>query len=577
MDGFGHLSGMGQPVSRGVSYQPNVVTVDLSQLKQGDVFKGEITAVSGEEVQLYLGSGQYMQARLEHDVQLALGQILNFQVQSNTGDKLVLKPLYQNAYQQRVGEAALKAAGIPVNEKNMQLIAKMIENGLPIHKESVGKLYRQMLGTPKASMEQLMQMNRMQLKVTPESLLQYQKYEGLQHSLTAAIQDMADEVFQVYDALQNNVKGEILSQADSLSGLGDLAQATSVQTEVLLQKQAGVATDQNGQVGGTNVVEQMVQENPENRIDGHGALLQKSMNGVTFMDRVLQFLSVGKNTEAGAGQSHNSAEIQLQFMEKSSQSAPQQMADTLIQGLRENQLSLQDLEGLFRTTLSQTELGTDFVREVKEKLFASETFRSRLQGEMEANWRLTPDEIMEDKTPQFYKRLYEQSNELSRLLNEATQEVSVQTGSARNVQQNIEFMNQLNQVFQYVQLPLKLSENNAHGELYVFTNKRNLAKRDGSVTALLHLDMEHLGNMDIHVAMQLDSNQVTTRFAVQEEMLEFVGAHMDSLIRRLKEKGYTCHTSCETGVEEKSVIEYVEEQIAGTTVPLMYQTFDIRA
>jgi len=93
----------------------------------------------------------------------------------------------------------------------------------------------------------------------------------------------------------------------------------------------------------------------------------------------------------------------------------------------------------------------------------------------------------------------------------------------------------------------------------------------------LHLDMEHLGNMDIHVAMQLDSNQVTTRFAVQEEMLEFVGAHMDSLTKRLKEKGYTCNTSCEAGIEEKSVIEYVEEQIAGTTVPLMYQSFDIRA
>ncbi|MBE5876882.1 MAG: flagellar hook-length control protein FliK [Lachnospiraceae bacterium] len=573
MDGFGHLSGMGQPVSRGVSYQPNAVTVDLSQLKQGDVFKGEITAVSGEEVQLYLGNGQYMQARLEHDVQLALGQILNFQVQSNTGDKLVLKPLYQNAYQQRVGEAALKAAGIPVNEKNMQLIAKMIENGLPIHKESVGKLYRQMLGTPKASMEQLMQMNKIQLKVTPESLAQYQKYEGLQHSLTAAVQEMTDEVFLVYDALQNGEKGESVLQSVNVTVMKENAQIELRQTEAVPQGQADIAAEKSIQANGSVLTEQMTQGSPIHNTDGQGMMLQQPMDGVMFMDRLLHIMNGDKNVETMRETFGHNAEVQ-QFGE---QSAPQQVADRLIQGLRENQLSLQDIEGLFRTKLSQTEFGTDFVREVKEKLFASETFRSRLQQEMEANWRLTPDEIMEDKTSQFYKRLYEQSNELSRLMNEAAQEVSVQTGSARNVQQNIEFMNQLNQVFQYVQLPLKLSENNAHGELYVFTNKRNLAKRDGSVTALLHLDMEHLGNMDIHVAMQLDSNQVTTRFAVQEEMLEFVGAHMDSLTKRLKEKGYTCNTSCEAGIEEKSVIEYVEEQIAGTTVPLMYQSFDIRA
>lgn len=573
MDGFGHLSGMGQPVSRGVSYQPNAVTVDLSQLKQGDVFKGEITAVSGEEVQLYLGNGQYMQARLEHDVQLALGQILNFQVQSNTGDKLVLKPLYQNAYQQRVGEAALKAAGIPVNEKNMQLIAKMIENGLPIHKESVGKLYRQMLGTPKASMEQLMQMNKIQLKVTPESLAQYQKYEGLQHSLTAAVQEMTDEVFLVYDALQNGEKGESVLQSVNVTVMKENAQIELLQTEAVPQGQADIAAEKSIQANGSVLAEHMTQGGPIHNTDGQGMMLQQPMDGVMFMDRLLHIMNGDKNVETMKETFGHNAVVQ-QFGE---QSAPQQVADRLIQGLRENQLSLQDIEGLFRTKLSQTEFGTDFVREVKEKLFASEAFRSRLQQEMEANWRLTPDEIMEDKTSQFYKRLYEQSNELSRLMNEAAQEVSVQTGSARNVQQNIEFMNQLNQVFQYVQLPLKLSENNAHGELYVFTNKRNLAKRDGSVTALLHLDMEHLGNMDIHVAMQLDSNQVTTRFAVQEEMLEFVGAHMDSLTKRLKEKGYTCNTSCEAGIEEKSVIEYVEEQIAGTTVPLMYQSFDIRA
>ncbi len=545
MDVFGHLSGMGQPLSRGVSYQPGVTTVDLTQLKQGDVFKGEITAVSGEEVQLYLGNGQYMQARLEHDVQLALGQILNFQVQSNTGDKLVLKPLYQNAYQQRVGEAALKAAGLPVNDKNMQLIAKMIENGLPIHKESVGRLYRQMLSTPKASMEQLVQMNRLQLRVTPESLEQFQKYEGLQHSLSNAIQDMVDEAFSIYEKLQSGATGKAVSPDVSTQSTGINAQGVATGTEMLGKGQ------------------EMANGNQPMQTDG-----------VQFMEKLMQIINAGRSGETGRIQGTSVSWQDL--VGDMSRAKPQQVADILSNALQANKLSMKDLQKLFETKLSETEAGIEFSREVKEKLFDSEVFRSRLQGEMEDNLRLTPDEIMEDKTSTFYKKLYEQSNELAKLMNEAAQETVVQAKSAQNVQQNIEFINQLNQVFQYVQLPLKLSENNAHGELYVFTNKRNLAKKDGTVTALLHLDMEYLGNLDIRVAMQLDTNQVTTRFAVQEELLVFLEPHMDELTKRLQAKGYTCHTSCEVGVEEKSVIDYVEERLSGTTVPLMYQAFDMR-
>ncbi len=570
MDGFGHLSGMGHSVSRGVSYQPNVITVDLSQLKQGDVFKGEITAVSGEEVQLYLGNGQYMQARLEHDVQLALGQILNFQVQSNTGDKLVLKPLYQNAYQHRVGEAALKAAGIPVNERNMQLIAKMIENGLPIHKESVGKLYRQMLSTPKASMEQLVQMNRMNLRVTPESFAQFQKYEGLQHSLSNAIQDMVDEAFGVYEKLQSVGKDVAVPQNTNANE----EQASNQDVRQTLHSNAMPKMQGADAIsGGFDTVGEMQQ----------GATAPRSMDGVLYMEHLLKFVS-------GAIKADGNAQLNMQAFSSQGvyesmerlvfdgrQASISEMADTLLQALQEKQISLAELQTLLQTRISESELGEMSARMVKEKIFDSEIFRSYLQEAMEENMRLTPDEIMEDKTTDFYKRLYEQSNELVKLMQEAGTETAVQGKSAQNVQQNIDFMNQLNQVFQYVQLPLKLSENNAHGELYVFTNKRNLAKRDGVLTALLHLDMEHLGSMDVHVAMQMETSQVTTRLAVREDMLDFVGEHMDSLTERLREKGYTCHASCEVGAEEKSVIEYVEEQLAGTAVPLMYQTFDIRA
>lgn len=73
------------------------------------LFRGRLLLLNGQEIQLQLSNGQYMTAKLEAQMQLALGQILNFEVQSNENNRIVLKPLYTNLLQQQVGEAALRA------------------------------------------------------------------------------------------------------------------------------------------------------------------------------------------------------------------------------------------------------------------------------------------------------------------------------------------------------------------------------------------------------------------------------------------------------------------------------------
>ena len=115
--GYQNIGNVTIPLGKGTS---------VLELKPGDTFQGEIMSVGGEEVQLKLVNGQLLAARLEGNIQLAIGQILGFQVQSNEDAKIVLKPVYQNPMQMQVGEAALKMAGIPINEKNMQLVSTMI-------------------------------------------------------------------------------------------------------------------------------------------------------------------------------------------------------------------------------------------------------------------------------------------------------------------------------------------------------------------------------------------------------------------------------------------------------------------
>ena len=48
-------------------------------------------------------------------------------------------------------------------------------------------------------------------------------------------------------------------------------------------------------------------------------------------------------------------------------------------------------------------------------------------------------------------------------------------------------------------MPVKFSKSEGNGELYVFTNKKNLARKTDNISAMLHLDMDNLKSMDIYV------------------------------------------------------------------------------
>ena len=139
-------------------------------------------------------------------------------------------------------------------------------------------------------------------------------------------------------------------------------------------------------------------------------------------------------------------------------------------------------------------------------------------------------------------------------------------------------MNQVNQLYTYVQLPLKMNGKNTNGELYVYTNKRSLAEKDGNVSAFLHLDMENLGPVDVYIAMQ--EQKVNTKFTVRDDdMLDFLNDHMHILNERLRKRGYTMRCEMEvekTRGEEENPIDRILQSDKNTTVLSQY-AFDVRA
>lgn len=563
MDSFhGYTSlqaGMGQQALQNVntSHTTQQVSSDamLQQLRPGDTFQGEIMSVNGQEVQLQLANGMYMAARLEGEVQLALGQLLNFQVQSNQNSKIILKPIYANLLQQRVGEAALKAANIAVNDKNLQMVSKLIENGMSIDKNSLVLFNRQLLQHPQVNVDSLIRLHQLGVKITDANLTQLEHYQNLEHKLTDGIQEAVEDIGRLYDAVASN------------------NDTTGRNTGIV---KAGAFMEQ--------IVRFLGEENG-NAVKENHTLLQNAIDE--------QGLPVSNNENMKSGALSEISNVLAESATKESTLNVEQAAKLSglmkqLDGLSEEQIvgKLQgelkqgaiDANTLKELLLTQQGIGVKLLAESRDKLYRTEEFRTFLKDTLQNEWALPPDELTEDgKVKEFYQKLLQQSEQLSKIMEQTASQNQINTGSAlQNIRENVEFINQMNQMFQYVQLPLKLSGSQAQGELYVYTNKRNLAKKDGMLTAILHLDMEYLGNMDINIALNTNTEQVTTRFYVEEDSVTLMEEHMEELTERLVKKGYRSQTFFEKRQSEKTVFERIEEQAKGMSAPLVYQNFDMR-
>lgn len=595
--GTGHAGSMSGAGSVSAAGGQNV---DVTQLKTGDTFQGEITSVNGEDVQIQLANGQYLTAKLARDVQVALGQVMNLQVQSNKDNRVVLKPVYDgNSQMLRVGEAALRAANMAVNEKNLQLVAKLIENGMSIDKNTLMTYNRLALQNSNIDLSNIIKLNKLQLPVTQENARQLENYQNLEHKILDGVKSAADELVKTFEsllgegtplsnvpagALQNGAK--FMEQALTLLGGENEPESAAVKT------QPGEAGTTAGAVNGEASEHAGTASAEKTEYMGNVAMQQegvkiirgdmpKDAQGIPSdkIQEQLQQEGQTQTTSADSAQKNAEGESFKELLNLIKGEKSENVPDKIIQYMSSGKAQFKDI----RQFLLDTEFGKSLTPEQKAKIFHSDPFKSLLKDGLQKQWTLTPEELFKDgKVEEFYQKLLRESSHLTKLMNEAMQSGAQSANAPQakamgNIAENVEFINQINQMLNYVQLPLKLGNSQAHGDLYVYTNKKHMARGDGMLTAFLHLDMDYLGSLDVSIALQTQKGQITTKFYLDEDSIALVEEHIGELSARLEKKGYRCKNMILEKDEDKTVLEHVEEQVAAGSAVIGYQTFDTRA
>lgn len=561
---------------------------EIRNLKPGQTIQGTVVSRNGNSVQIELAQDFAINAKIDKSVSLALGQMMSFEVKSNSSSFMSLAPLYTNTANTATILRALTAAGLPETSANIEMVAKMMEEGMPIDKDSILNMSRMLLDFPGQNPTSIIQMTRLELPVTLENIEQFEQYQNANHQILGSAETIMEELPQTFTALVNEGQGE-RALAFYSAVIEIFTDGGEEDGTVTLQQNGENAALQEGAsqtASQTQTAENQAQTagNVENAAAEESAQLAKALPGD---------LPEGASKE---GQAVNTAAAVLEdgVQETAQESVLskgqwERLGDALrdlgvdeqtADQVKSGELPAKEVLQLIRHLLNGAQR-KDAPEPALQRLLGGNEFKELLKDQISRQWMIEPKDVADKKqVEQLYERIREQTARLSQVLENAGKGDAPVARSVQNLQSNVDFMNQMNHLYTYVQLPLKMLGNNAHGDLYVYTNKRNLAAKDGQVSALLHLDMEHLGPLDVYVTMK--DKQVSTNFTVMDEsVLDLIGENIEILNKRLESRGYSLkaqmHVKEDAGEEEESTIMQTLLHQQKNISVLSRTSFDMRA
>ena len=546
----------------------------LNEMSKGMIFEGTVSSVRGNQVKLALSNGQQILARLAGKFSFEQGQSVFFQVKNNDGGTIEIKPYTVD------GEGAnltlmdaLKAAGLSVDGINLSMVNKMMEEHMPIDKTSLNQMYQLVQDNKDINVTTLVELKRLGIEINQVNAAQFENYANDKQAITIAMDSLIDE-------LPNALSAEDLSMYKLVTQARDIL---NIVTEGLPEE--AFISSEASDMSQYEAIMRDNQSEPVVKKHFNIAELFESLNSVSGESQDIHTTQKINNTPA-------TDTILLQENETKSNTIGFLLSDKqieelneqvrmLLPNLQENNISLysedSSVVGILndiKSMLENTPANADTLRH----LFSGEAFKLMLKEDLEQQWMIKPGDL--EKNPKkldgLYDKIEKQITNMEIILKTSGVVNPKAEALADNIRGNIEFMNQINEAYTYVQVPLKMNEKNASGQLYVYTNKKSMSNPDKELSAFLHLDLEHLGGTDVSIKML--HRKVTTNFYLDsDESYALVKQFLPVLEKRLQDKGYNCELNVNSGSKQMNFVAGFLKKDLPPTGQVHRYSFDIRA
>ena len=546
----------------------------LNEMSKGMIFEGTVSSVRGNQVKLALSNGQQILARLAGKFSFEQGQSVFFQVKNNDGGTIEIKPYTVD------GEGAnltlmdaLKSAGLPVDGINLSMVNKMMEEQMPIDKTSLNQMYQLVQDNKDINVTTLVELKRLGIEINQVNAAQFENYANDKQAITIAMDSLIDE-------LPNALSAEDLSMYKLVTQARDIL---NIVTEGLPEE--AFISSEASDMSQYETIMRDNQSAPVVKKHFNIAELFESLNSVSGETQDIhttQKINNAPATDTILLQENETKSNTIGFLlsDKQIEELNEQVR-MLLPNLQENNISLysedSSVVGILndiKSMLENTPANADTLRH----LFSGEAFKLMLKEALEQQWMIKPGDL--EKNPKkldgLYDKIEKQITNMEIILKTSGVVNPKAEALADNIRGNIEFMNQINEAYTYVQVPLKMNEKNASGQLYVYTNKKSMSNPDKELSAFLHLDLEHLGGTDVSIKML--HRKVTTNFYLDsDESYALVKQFLPVLEKRLQDKGYNCELNVNSGSKQMNFVAGFLKKDLPPTGQVHRYSFDIRA
>jgi len=571
---------------------------NVSANHEGQTIKGEIIDLRFQEVKICLEpDGRVISAKIEGNVALSIGQTAEFVITDKTDERITLRLVSsENAPMNDIVYKALYAAGLTASERNKGIVRELLKFKMPVDKDTLLKLIKLTAAYPEADIKNIILLLKNQLPVNSVNIAQLEIYQKGMHpilseldSLTENIANILENITTVMSIENTTTDPDGFSEDKSYVNHTTSAENHAWISKMSLDDSVNLYKEllyllRNEETPGINY-------SPDTPID-----LILSDNELAKLDDAVRSL-LNTYSQSGTGNAENlndtaTAEVIWNINSRDNaaghavsltEDRPLTIRDYVtllfdlndkgqIKQLRDNNLLPAGLyEAFLGVSDSLSETG-------KEKLmhFLKDTGLSRqIAKALHNRWTLKPESLKEEITDRkFFRRLYEDLEKLKGFADNKLFDMPDIKTSIKILQDNLQFMKELNELFSYLQLPMRLSGRDAHGDLYVFTRKNKALNEKEKLNVLLHLNMPNLGPVDIHMTMK--ERQIEAVFYLENTSEPLISAHLQELNDSLRKKGY--QFQAETKVSDSRpdfITDILQKDNTGKNTSVY--SFDIRA
>lgn len=551
---------------------------DAENLTEGQVFKGEMIDIRNTEVTIGLENGSILKATLAENVNVYIGQQLFFEVKSSQGSQVEIRPFTGLGQENPAVLRALEAAGMQKNDKNTALVTILMEQGMPIDKQTLQTMQRESLLYPDANLSTIVQLHKANLLVNQENIQQLEQYQSLENRLLTSIKNLTEEFPSMFEHWTDQASEKEVSSLHQ-----NLIKSFFFEEQQISQTDYEPDTQfSDNKISAKPAPDGRVEKfaNPSELRD---ILAETPTQKNTLFEPVIETKSNQKSQEIVESLQNNTVSLQTKQAPTLQQLLSDVERSTLAdeckelgldqefcKQLKEGNVTIKDFFSMLSKQISLLEEE----KEPLKKLFQSQEYIQLFKRGMKEQWLLKPEDITKDTIEKFYEKLDRQSQELKNHLQDMGQEDTNTFKQVTTLRNNLEFMQQLNVNYTFFQMPLKFKDQEANSDLYVYMNKRKLDEKEGPYRAMLHLDMEILGQTDVWLT--LDGNMVTAKFTLEDKDSEhIVGKHMNQLKKQLEQTGYRLQASVEPKEEENDFVKDFLEQ-EQSNISMKRGAFDVR-